>query len=121
MNAATHPRQGPQGARLLVIDETGVVAHCRAGDLPRLLHRDDLVVANDAATIPASLHGTHLPTGLPIEVRLAGRRSLASRDVGRFTAVVFGAGDYRTPTEHRPEPPRLHPGDDLALAHCARQ
>ena len=115
MKAATDPRQGAHGAKLLVIDETGLVTHHHAADLPTLLHRGDLVVANDAATIPASLHGAHLPTGLPIEVRLAGRRSLASHDVGRFTAVVFGAGDYRTPTEHRPEPPQLHPGDDLTL------
>jgi S-adenosylmethionine:tRNA ribosyltransferase-isomerase len=115
MKAATNPRQGARGAKLLVIDETGLVAHHDAADLPTLLHRGDLAVANDAATLPASLHGTHLPTGLPIEIRLAGRRSLASHDVGRFTAVVFGAGDYRTPTEHRPEPPHLHPGDDLAL------
>jgi len=115
MKAAANPRQGAHGAKLLVIDETGLVAHRRAADLPTLLHRGDLVVANDAATIPASLHGTHLPTGLPIEIRLAGRRSLAAHDVGRFTAVVFGAGDYRTPTEHRPEPPQLHPGDSLTL------
>jgi S-adenosylmethionine:tRNA ribosyltransferase-isomerase len=115
MKAATHPRLGAHGARLLVIDEMGRIAHHRAADLPTLLHRGDLIVANDAATIPASLHGTHVPTGLPIEIRLAGRQSLTSQDVGRFTAVVFGAGDYRTPTEHRPEPPQLHPGDDLAL------
>ena len=115
MKAATNPRQGANGARLLVIGETGVVDHRHAADLPTLLHRGDLVVANDAATIPASLHGTHLPTGLPVEIRLAGRRSLVSSDVGDFTAVVFGAGDYRTPTEHRPEPPQLHAGDDLAL------
>ena len=115
MKAAANPRQGAQGARLLVIDETGLVAHRRAADLPTLLQPGDLVVANDAATIPASLHGTHLPTGLPIEIRLAGRRSLAAQDVGRFTAAVFGAGDYRTPTEHRPEPPQLRPGDELAL------
>ena len=115
MKAATRPRQGAQGARLLVIDETGAIAHRHAADLPTLLRRGDLVVANDAATIPASLHGTHVPTGLPVEVRLAGRRSLASRDVSHFTAVVFGAGDHRTPTEHRPQPPHLQAGDDLAL------
>jgi S-adenosylmethionine:tRNA ribosyltransferase-isomerase len=115
MKAATDPRQGAPGAKLLVIDETGLVAHHHAADLPTLLRRGDLIVANDAATMPASLHGTHLPTGSPIEIRLAGRRSLAAHDVGRFTAVVFGAGDYRTPTEHRPEPPQLHPGDRLAL------
>ena len=115
MKAATNPRQGVHGSRLIVINGMGLVAHHHAVDLPGLLHRGDLVVANDAATIPASLGGTHLPTGLPIEIRLAGRRSLASRDVDRFTVVVFGAGDYRTPTEHRPEPPQLRPGDELAL------
>jgi S-adenosylmethionine:tRNA ribosyltransferase-isomerase len=29
--------------------------------------------------------------------------------------VVFGAGDYRTPTEHRPAPPALAAGDALRL------
>ena len=51
---------------------------------------------------PPACTGLHVPTGRPIEVRLAGRRSLAPRAVQHFTAVVFGAGDYRTPTEHRP-------------------
>ena len=30
-------------------------------------------------------------------------------------AVVFGAGDFRTPTEQRPHPPVLQPGDALQL------
>ena len=115
MNAATAPRQGPHGARLLAIDENGQVSHHRASDLPSLLQPGDLLIANDAATIPASLHGTHVRSGRPVEVRLAGRRSLAAHDVTRFTAVVFGAGDYRTPTEHRPDPPSLRDGDELAL------
>ena len=125
MKAATAPRRGARGARLLVIDEDGHVAHRLDADLPTLLRRGDLVVANDAATIPASLHGIHRPTCRPIEVRLAGRRSLASRDVQRFIAVVLGAGDhlrpgyggqdYRTPTEHRPSPPHLRPRDELQL------
>lgn len=115
MNAATAPRQGDRNARLLVIDEQGQVSHHIAADLPSFLRRGDLVVANDAATIPASLHGTHAPTGRPVEVRLAARRSLAPQDVRHFTAVVFGAGDFRTPTEHRPDPPVLQPGDELVL------
>ena len=41
--------------------------------------------------------------------------SLEPDAVQRFTTVVFGAGDYRTPTEHRPPPPRLHAGDELML------
>src|SRR5439155_20471114 len=83
------------------------------------LRRGDLVIANDAATLPASLHGTHVPTGAPIEVRLAGRRSLAAEAVSQFSAVVFGAGDFHTRTEHRPAPPPLLPGDRLFLGPLA--
>jgi S-adenosylmethionine:tRNA ribosyltransferase-isomerase len=115
MKAAATRRRGAREARLLAIDDNGQVSHHLAADLPSLLQPGDLLVANDAATIPASLHGTHERTGRPIEVRLAGRRSLASQDVQRFTAVVFGAGDFRTPTEHRPDPPRLRCGDDLVF------
>src|SRR5262245_2276902 len=115
MRAAATPRLGARDAKLLTIDERGSVSHHRATEFPLLLRSDDLVVANDAATIPASLHGTHLPTGEPVEVRLAARRSLSPDEVARFVAVVFGAGDYRTPTEHRLEPPPLNAGDRLSL------
>jgi S-adenosylmethionine:tRNA ribosyltransferase-isomerase len=53
----------------------------------------------------------HRPTGEPIEARLAGWVSL--RDLARFVAVAFGAGDYRVPTEDRPPPPPLSAGDQL--------
>jgi S-adenosylmethionine:tRNA ribosyltransferase-isomerase len=98
-----------------VIDEHGAITHRARADLTRLVRADDLVIANDAATLPASLAGVHQPTGGAVEVRLAGRDSLSPREVTRFTAVVFGAGDYRTPTEHRPPPPALHSGDTLQL------
>jgi S-adenosylmethionine:tRNA ribosyltransferase-isomerase len=75
-----------------------------------------LVVANDAATLPASLSGRHLPSGAPIELRLAGRASLdGHREAQRFSAVVFGEGDFHVRTEDRPSPPPLEPGDRLAL------
>ena len=50
-----------------------------------------------------------------IEVRLAGRRSLAADGIRHSTAVVFGAGDFRMRTEDRPLPPELAVGDRLAL------
>lgn len=50
-----------------------------------------------------------------MEIRLAGRRSLAPDAVTAFTAVVFGAGDYRTPTERRLTPPTLAVGDKLVV------
>jgi len=59
------------------------------------------------------LHGVHEASGAQIEVRLAGRISMD--DVSRFTAIVFGRGDYHTRTEDRPAPPLLQSGDRLLL------
>ena len=115
MIPATLAVQRPADARLLVVDASGHVTHHHRDDFAALIEAGDLVIANDAATLPASLVGVHLRTGSDIEVRLAGRRSLLPQDVNRFTAVAFGEGDFRTPTEHRPLPPRLVPGDALQL------
>ena len=100
--------------KLLVVDARGEVSHRLRRDLPSLLCRGDLVVANDAATLPASLQGTHARSGARIEVRLAAHSSFGFR-LRRFRAIVFGSGDYLTPTEHRPHPPALREGDDLRL------
>src|SRR5262249_42731881 len=102
--AATTPVQRPAGAKLLSIDRDGRIRHHRRSSFADLLRPGDLVVANDAATLPASLAGIHVSTGTAIEVRLAGRRSLAPDDVQCFTAIVFGAGDFHLRTEDRPLP-----------------
>src|ERR1044071_1625619 len=99
----------------MVIDASGQVVHKRRTDFPGLVHSGDLVIANDAATLPASLSGIHLATGSSIELRLAGRRSLLPGHIDSFTAVVFGAGDFRLPTESRPLPPAFSAGDSLQL------
>ncbi len=101
-------------AKLLVIDAHDGLRHIARETLPEVLQPGDLVVANDAATLPASLHGTHVASGKPIEVRLAARRTL-SPDVADFAAIVFGAGDFHTRTEDRPPPPSLAVHDRLAL------
>jgi S-adenosylmethionine:tRNA ribosyltransferase-isomerase len=113
MIPANQPLQRPASARLLVGGHDGRIAHWRRADFVRLFRRGDLVIANDAATLPASLTGIHNRTGRPIEVRLAGRDSLAQ--VTRFSAVLFGAGDFHTRTEDRPLPPAVQPGDRLTL------
>ena len=115
MKVASLPTQRPADARLLVVDAAGRLQHAQRSQLAKFLRRGDVVVANDAATLPASLTGVHLRSGLPIEVRLAGRRSLAVDDLREFTAIVFGAGDHRTRTEDRAAPPALSEGDTLAL------
>jgi S-adenosylmethionine:tRNA ribosyltransferase-isomerase len=115
MKAAHHPIQRPRDAKLLVVGATGLLEYAARSELARFFRRGDLLVANDAATLPASLAGIHLRSGAPIEVRLAGRRSLAVDDLREFSAIVFGAGDHRTRTEDRAAAPPLRAGDTLAL------
>ncbi|MBI5278756.1 MAG: S-adenosylmethionine:tRNA ribosyltransferase-isomerase [Burkholderiales bacterium] len=115
MKAATQAAQRPAQARLLVVDAAGRMQHAPRSRLADYLYAGDLLVANDAATLPASLCGTHWRTGREVEVRLAGRRSLLADDLRQFTAVLFGEGDHRTPTEHRPLPPQVVAGDLLLL------
>ena len=115
MLAAQLPVQRPVDAKLLVVDEQRNLIHVPRTAFVDFLHPNDLVIANDAGTLPASLVGIHQPTGKRIEVRLAGRPSLDPNDINRFSAVVFGEGDFHLRTEDRPLPPSLQSGDTLVL------
>lgn len=115
MTAAHLPIQRPQQAKLLVVDDRGHIRHLPRSSLVDLLRRGDLVIANDAATLPASLSGEHLRSGRPIEVRLAGMRSLQADGIRNPAAVVFGAGGFHMRTEDWPLPPELAVGDRLSL------
>jgi S-adenosylmethionine:tRNA ribosyltransferase-isomerase len=111
MIAADRPDR--RSARLVAIDANGGMRHLARAELGSLFSPGDLVIANDAATLPASLHGTHCPSGAPIEVRLVAWMSVG--DPTRFAAIAFGAGDHRTRTEDRTPPPPLFRGDRLVL------
>jgi S-adenosylmethionine:tRNA ribosyltransferase-isomerase len=113
MIAARFPVQRPSNAKVLIVDGQGNIEHKARAEFMDLLRPGDVVVANDAATLPASLSGQHSRTGRRIEVRLAGRDSLD--EIRQFSAVVFGEGDFRTPTEDRSKPPALKRGDRLDL------
>src|SRR6476659_2440948 len=115
MIVATQPIQRPTSARLLVVDQHRKFHHVRRASFVEYLRAGDLVIANDAATLPASLQGVHIATGEAIEVRLAGRPSLRPEDMNYFTAVVFGPGDFHTRTEDRLPPPKLAAGDRIIL------
>ena len=115
MIAATDPVQRPSNAKLLVVDAHRHISHVPRSAFINFLRAGDLVIANDAATLPASLQGIHLETGRAIEVRLAGRPSLKPDDIAYFNSVIFGEGDFHTRTEDRPLPPTLAVGDRLAL------
>ena len=106
-------RPGLRSAKLLAVDAGGRMRRLPRAALASLFSSGDLVIANDAATLPASLKGVHGTSGEPIEVRLA--VWVIPRDPTRFDAIAFGAGDHRTRTEDRPPPPPLSTGDRLAL------
>jgi S-adenosylmethionine:tRNA ribosyltransferase-isomerase len=108
VSPATWPRER-HAQRLLCIDaQTATLSDRHLIDLPRLLAPGDLVVLNDAATLPASL-STLTDEGAAVELRLAGQSG------ERFTAVAFGAGDWQTPTEEREPAPPLRAGQVLRL------
>lgn len=115
MIAADVAVQRPTDAKLLVVDSARNLIHVPRTAFVDFLRPNDVVIANDAATLPASLNGLHQQTGKPIEVRLAGRASLDPSDVKRFSAVIFGEGDFHMRTEDRPLPPVLKAGDTLLL------
>jgi S-adenosylmethionine:tRNA ribosyltransferase-isomerase len=102
-----------RSAKLLTVDGNGAIRHLPRTRLASLFNPGDLIIANDAATLPASLNGSHCPSGKPIEVRLAGW--VAVRDPTQFAAIAFGGGDHRTRTEDRLPPPPLSPGDRLVV------
>jgi len=109
MNIATIPRRGGTAQRMQVIDPLGdTVFEATIGTLPDLLGPGDVVVVNDAATIPASLRGRI--AGHEVEVRLAG-----PPEHELWPAVLLGAGDWRTDTDRREAPPEVAIGDALVL------
>src|SRR5580765_607814 len=106
MKAAPTPRQDKSQVRLLVakacdLDDSSI------GLLPDYLRPGDLLVVNDAATLPASLAG-YDATGNPLEIRL-----VAQLDERVWQAVVFGEGDWHARTEDRPSPPGLAEGAEI--------
>lgn len=104
-----HP-QPDNSTRLLVVDpEHARIAGRNMRNLPELLERGDVLIVNDAATLPASL-AAQTAQGASIELRLLG-----PENAGRFSAIVFGAGDYRMRTEDRPAPPPLELGEVLRV------
>ncbi len=115
MSAMTFPRPARQN-RLLVID--GATRSWRDADLSALAELfgpGDVLVLNDAATLPASL-SARLGTQ-ELELRLA--EALDAE--GTAWAVLFGPGSWRDDTDLRLAPPPVGEGDrlDIAGGHVA--
>ncbi|MBX7223378.1 MAG: S-adenosylmethionine:tRNA ribosyltransferase-isomerase [Blastocatellia bacterium] len=116
MTPARNPRTQLGKNRLLLIDEPGRQwQDHRIEELPGLLRPGDLLVVNDAATLPASFFA-RTEKGEPTEIRLVSRQA-----ENRFLAVILGAGNWRTRTEDRPDAPALHPNEILQVEHSPLQ
>lgn len=79
----------------------------------RLVAPGDLVVVNDAATLPATLPARDAH-GAFVELRLVGALDAPAGSVA-FRAALLGAGDHRTRTEDRPALPPVTVGDILLV------
>jgi len=114
VKTAAWPREHTEAERLLVVDPAaGKMADFEVGELPSRLRAGDLLVVNDAATLPASLQA-HATDGAPVEVRLLG-----PAEEGQWAAAVLGAGNWRWRTEDRPAPPPLPVGSTLTFRAAA--
>ena len=109
MNAARAPRADKANVKLLVVKD-GVIENSSIERLPDHLRPGDLLVVNDAATMPASLPARDARNN-QMELRLT-----TQLDERVWQAAVFGAGDWRTPTEDRPSPPRFAEGEEIMIA-----
>ncbi len=74
MKLATRPIQRPNDAKLLIVDADGKMQHAMRAQLASYLRAGDLLVANDAGSLPASLSGVHERSGAVFVIRIAGRR-----------------------------------------------
>ncbi len=106
---ATDPRRPWRDTRLLRVPGPDVVDTPVVGLLEHL-QAGDVLVLNDAATLPASLDTVW--DHQPIELRLAGPSFAldamhADAFPARWWAVVFGEGSWRDDTDTRPPPPPL--------------
>ena len=98
MRPAPAPRD-PRSVRLLALDhQAGTVTGHPFPALPALLEPGDVLVVNDAATLPASLAGSW--RGAPVEVRLAAARGVEPARLERIewpVGLAIGVASFATP------------------------
>lgn len=87
-------------AKLMVMDPCHTNAtHSTVQALPEFLQKGDVLVFNNAGTLPASFH-FETERGV-VEVRLISNRSSQAQEPFSWTAVAYQGGDWRQKTEDR--------------------
>jgi S-adenosylmethionine:tRNA ribosyltransferase-isomerase len=108
---ATAPRNSKEHRVLVVDGATGETKIVSALDVASLFEPGDLLVVNDAATLPASLYGCVAgESANAVELRLVSH-------IGdlEWTVALLGDGDWHTKTEDRALPPHLRVGDAVQI------
>lgn len=110
MSPAAWPRANPRMERLLHLDRSqGHLTDSRIMDLPNVLNEGDVLVVNDAATLPAS-YAVTVPSGRSLEARLAGEGP-----GGHWRVILLGEGNWHQATSERSAPDQLSRGDRIGF------
>ncbi len=119
---ATTSERHRVGAKLLVIHPNP----CKTCDAIEYLNREaitgqfrpgDVLVVNAASTLPASFSGRHQRSNIDVELRLARQLNPGNQDYANWEGILFGAGDWREPTEDRIAIPSIRTNDLLLFSH----
>lgn len=115
MKPAVTSKRYFSNTRMMVISGHNIT-HRHAGDLASLLDRGDLLLVNAVSTLPASFSGVIQRSREKVELRLAAFRGERADDLRLWSAVAFGSGTWREPTEKRGPAPDLKLGDEIEIA-----
>lgn len=113
MTPASGPTESAGNGRMIHARAAdALVAHRSVSDLPRVLAPGNVLVVNDAATLPAAITFDH--DHGQIELRL-----LRQSNLEEVEAVLLGNGDRTMRTEDRADPPVLRAGTLLTKGDLA--
>lgn len=112
-NFATEPRLNhTQDTNLAVFNQNNT-SYSTLNQLDKYLTPNDVIVVNDSAVIPGTFQGFHVPSNQKVEFRLVRFLSSDKTHFSQWEAIVYGQGDWTTPTEKRLNPPLIVAGDKL--------
>ena len=119
MKPATTAKRHFENTKMMVVDSRleQKVSHQTVADLETFLKPGDLLIVNTASTLPASFRGKVRRSGENTEVRLAAFIGGSANDLRMWSAILFGGGDWRLPTEQRGLPPTVFEGDIIDVSN----
>ncbi len=118
MRATANAKRSFENTKMLIVDPKTItkIDHGTVADLLKFFNPGDLLIVNVASTLPASFKGKIKRTAEDIEFRLAAFTGPSTSDLRRWSAISFGAGNWRSSTESRGAPPKLVENDVVEIS-----